>query len=127
MKDMERRRLLPEQFFKYVTQPISREEMNIWVKVHNINVAKVSLFGDYLSSLYNFTRNESFVLLYSLSSSFFLTSGLFCLLFILPLYYLFCPVRFLFDHRPTKNLPKDSHGEFVFNVVRECGAVRGQW
>ena len=54
---MERRRLLPEQFFKYVTQPISREEMNIWVKVHNINVAKVSLFGDYLSSLYNLVND----------------------------------------------------------------------
>ena len=57
MKDMERRRLLPEQFFKYVTQPISREEMNLWVKAHNINVAKVSLFGDYLSSLYNLVND----------------------------------------------------------------------
>jgi len=54
---MERRRLLPEQCFKYVTQPISREEMNLWVKAHNINVAKVSLFGDYLSSLYNLVND----------------------------------------------------------------------
>ena len=53
MEDMERRRLLPEQFFKYVTHPISREDMNLWVKAHNISVSKVSLFGDYLNSLYN--------------------------------------------------------------------------
>ena len=50
---MERRRLLPEQFFKYVTQPLSREDVNLWVKTQNISVSKVSLFGDYLTSLYN--------------------------------------------------------------------------
>tara|TARA_B110000977_G_scaffold177882_1_gene234889 strand:- start:14787 stop:15266 length:480 start_codon:yes stop_codon:yes gene_type:complete len=53
MEDMERRRLLPEQFFKYVTQPLSREDVNLWVKTQNISVSKVSLFGDYLTSLYN--------------------------------------------------------------------------
>ena len=37
---MERRRLLPEQFFKYVTQPISREEMNIWIKEDRKNFRK---------------------------------------------------------------------------------------
>ena len=47
-----RRRLLPEQFFKYVAQPISREDMNLWVKVNNINAEKISLFGDYLNSLH---------------------------------------------------------------------------
>jgi len=57
MEDMERRRLLPEQFFKYVTQPLSREDMNLWVKAHNINVSKVSLFGDYLNSLYNLVED----------------------------------------------------------------------
>ena len=35
---MERKRLLPEQFFKYVTQPVSREDMNLWVKVNNIHI-----------------------------------------------------------------------------------------
>jgi hypothetical protein len=49
---MERRRLLPEQFFKYVTQLVSREDMNLWVKVNNIHIEKINLFGDYLKSLY---------------------------------------------------------------------------
>jgi len=57
MEDMERRRLLPEQFFKYVTQPLSREDMNLWVKAHNINISKVDLFGDYFHSLYNLVEN----------------------------------------------------------------------
>ena len=49
---MERKRLLPEQFFKYVTQPVSREDMNLWVKVNNIHTEKINLFGDYLKSLH---------------------------------------------------------------------------
>ena len=49
---MERRRLLPEQFFKYVTQLVSREDMNLWVKVNNIHTEKIHLFGDYLKSLH---------------------------------------------------------------------------
>ena len=49
---MERRRLLPEEFFNYITEPISSDEMNLWVKVNNINAEKSELFCDYLDSLY---------------------------------------------------------------------------
>tara|TARA_R110000787_G_scaffold60171_3_gene136356 strand:+ start:1259 stop:1735 length:477 start_codon:yes stop_codon:yes gene_type:complete len=49
---MERRRLLPEEFLNYITEPISSDEMSLWVKVNNINVEKSELFCDYLDSLY---------------------------------------------------------------------------
>lgn len=50
---MEGKRLLPEQFFKYVTEPISREDINLWVKINNINTEKTDLFSDYILSLYD--------------------------------------------------------------------------
>tara|TARA_R110002050_G_scaffold106731_3_gene216766 strand:- start:94 stop:564 length:471 start_codon:yes stop_codon:yes gene_type:complete len=50
---MERRRLLPEQFLKYVTKPVSREDVNLWVKVNSIGIEKVNLFGEYLTFLYD--------------------------------------------------------------------------
>lgn len=49
---MERRRLLPEQFLKYVTRPVSRDDVNLWVKVNSIGVEKINLFGEYLIFLY---------------------------------------------------------------------------
>tara|TARA_R110000744_G_scaffold251320_2_gene367275 strand:- start:649 stop:1125 length:477 start_codon:yes stop_codon:yes gene_type:complete len=49
---MGRKSLLPKQFLKYVTQPVSLEDMNIWVKGNNINIEKTELFYDYISSLH---------------------------------------------------------------------------
>ena len=54
---MERRRFLPEQFFKYVAQPLSRDKVNLWVKAHNINTEKIELFFDFADSLYNLIKN----------------------------------------------------------------------
>ena len=51
MLDMGQKRLLPEQFFKYVAKPINRDEMMMWVKAHNINAQKSELFFDYVDSL----------------------------------------------------------------------------
>jgi hypothetical protein len=50
---MERRGLLPEQFFKYVTAPVNQDDLNIWVKANNINTEKLELFFDYLNGLYS--------------------------------------------------------------------------
>jgi len=52
IKDMERKRLLPEEFLNYVTKRISYEEMRMWVKVNNINVEKTELFFDLVISLF---------------------------------------------------------------------------
>jgi len=49
---MGRKSLLPKQFLKYVTQPVSLEDMNIWVKSNNINIEKTELFYDYICSLH---------------------------------------------------------------------------
>ena len=49
---MERRGLLPEQFLKYVTKPVSREDVNLWVKVNGIGIEKINLFGEYLIFLH---------------------------------------------------------------------------
>lgn len=49
---MERRGLLPEQFFKYVTSPVNREDLNLWVKRNDVNTEKLELFFDYLNGLY---------------------------------------------------------------------------
>ena len=54
---MERRRFLPEQFFKYVAQPMSRDKVNLWVKVNNINAEKIELFFDFAHSLYYLIKN----------------------------------------------------------------------
>tara|TARA_R110000824_G_scaffold18850_2_gene73940 strand:- start:3246 stop:3719 length:474 start_codon:yes stop_codon:yes gene_type:complete len=50
---MERKRLLPNEFYKYITEPISMEEMRLWVKVNNINTEKCELFFDFINSLHH--------------------------------------------------------------------------
>ena len=49
---MEGKRLLPEEFFKYVAEPVSRDKVNLWVKINNINIEKNELFSDFIYSLY---------------------------------------------------------------------------
>ena len=49
---MERKRLLPKEFYKYITEPISMEEMRLWVKANNINTEKCELFFDFINSLH---------------------------------------------------------------------------
>ena len=41
----------PQEFREYITEPVSREKMSLWVKVHNIDSEKVDLFFDYVDSL----------------------------------------------------------------------------
>ena len=48
---MERKGLSPEQFYNYVTEPISREEVGVWVKACNINPEKSELFFDFTNIL----------------------------------------------------------------------------
>ena len=49
-----RKSLLPTEFYKYVTQPVSSADMRIWVKANNINSEKCELFFDFINSLFYF-------------------------------------------------------------------------
>ena len=53
---MESKRLQPEQFYKYITEPIEKEEMAIWVKEYNIKSEKTELFFDFINSLFTLIR-----------------------------------------------------------------------
>jgi len=53
---MERRRLLPEHFFKYVTEVVNKEDVDMWIKVHNVNTEKLELFFDFINGLYTTIR-----------------------------------------------------------------------
>ena len=41
----------PQEFREYISEPVSREKMGLWVKVHNIDSEKIELFFDYVDSL----------------------------------------------------------------------------
>ena len=53
---MESKRLQPEQFYKYITEPIEKEEMALWVKAYNIKSEKTELFFDFINSLFTLIR-----------------------------------------------------------------------
>ena len=40
-----------ENFFNWMTKPISKEEVTIWFNVHNMNFEKIELYGDFFKSL----------------------------------------------------------------------------
>jgi len=48
---MERKGLSPEQFYNYVTEHISGEDLGVWVKACNINSEKSELFFDFTNAL----------------------------------------------------------------------------
>ena len=41
----------PQEFREYISEPVSREKMSLWVKLHNIDSEKIELFFDYVDSL----------------------------------------------------------------------------
>ena len=41
-----------ENFFKWMSTPVSKEEVIIWFNVHNLNYEKIELYGDFFRSLY---------------------------------------------------------------------------
>tara|TARA_Y100000592_G_scaffold12407_1_gene17398 strand:- start:263 stop:742 length:480 start_codon:yes stop_codon:yes gene_type:complete len=53
---MEGKRLLPEQFLRYVTEHLTRDKINLWVKVHNINHEKSELFSDFINSMFELVK-----------------------------------------------------------------------
>tara|TARA_R100001163_G_C5059130_1_gene195781 strand:+ start:1750 stop:2229 length:480 start_codon:yes stop_codon:yes gene_type:complete len=51
------KKISPEQFLRYVTEHLSRDSVNLWVKVHNINHEKNELFSDFINSVYHLIKN----------------------------------------------------------------------
>jgi hypothetical protein len=53
---MNRKRLLPEQFFKYITAVVNKEDVDTWVRMNNVNTQKLELFFDFINGLYTTIR-----------------------------------------------------------------------
>ena len=49
---MGRKKFTPNQFLKYVTEQVTMEEMDLWLRAHNISADKSGLFFDFICSLY---------------------------------------------------------------------------
>ena len=49
---MRRKPFTPNQFFNYLTKPVSQDQVDIYIKVHNIVSEKANLFFDFICSLY---------------------------------------------------------------------------
>ena len=49
-----------ENFFNWMTKPIPKEEVVIWLNVHNMNYEKIELYGDIFKSL-NFIINDTYL------------------------------------------------------------------
>lgn len=42
-----------ENFFKWMSQPVPKEEVVIWFNIHNMNYEKIELYGDVFLTLYH--------------------------------------------------------------------------
>ena len=49
---MRRKKFTTNQFVKYVTEQVTMEEMDLWLRAHNVSVEKSGLFFDFICSLY---------------------------------------------------------------------------
>ena len=51
---------IPEEFYNYITEPVTVEDMRLWVRHKNIDVDKAELFYDFIDSLHTII-NETFL------------------------------------------------------------------
>ena len=51
---------IPEEFYNYITEPVTTEDMRLWVRHKNIDVDKAELFYDFIDSL-NTIVDETFL------------------------------------------------------------------
>jgi len=45
-----------ENFFEWMSKPIPEEEVDVWFNVHNMNIEKIGLCGDFFKGLYLIIR-----------------------------------------------------------------------
>ena len=48
---------IPEEFYNYITEPITTEDMRLWVRHKNIDVDKAELFYDFIDSINTIVHN----------------------------------------------------------------------
>jgi hypothetical protein len=53
-------RFLMENFFNYVTKPLSPEDVDVWFRSNNIIVEKIELYHDFTHSLYDLMMDTYF-------------------------------------------------------------------
>ena len=51
---------LPEEFYSYITEPVTIDDMRVWVRYKNIDADKVELFYDFIDSI-NTIVHETFL------------------------------------------------------------------
>ena len=51
---------IPEEFYNYITEPVTVEDMRLWVRHKNIDVDKAELFYDFIDSVYTIVH-ETFL------------------------------------------------------------------
>jgi len=51
---------IPEEFYNYITEPVTVEDMRLWVRHKNIDVDKAELFYDFIDSVHTIVH-ETFL------------------------------------------------------------------
>ena len=51
---------IPEEFYNYITEPVTPEEMRLWVRHKNIDVDRTDLFYDFIDSVHTIVH-ETFL------------------------------------------------------------------
>ena len=51
---------IPEEFYNYITEPVTAEDMRLWVRHKNIDVDKAELFYDFIDSVHTIVH-ETFL------------------------------------------------------------------
>ena len=49
---MEGKKYTPHEFLKYIREPLSQEDVDLWVKSHGLTLELSSVFFDFINSLY---------------------------------------------------------------------------
>ena len=52
--------VIPEEFYNYITEPVTTEDMRLWVRHKNIDVDRAELFYDFIDSVHTLVH-ETFL------------------------------------------------------------------
>ena len=52
--------VIPEEFYNYITEPVTPEDMRLWVRHKNIDVDRTDLFYDFIDSVHTIVH-ETFL------------------------------------------------------------------
>ena len=49
---MEGKRYTPHEFLKYIREPLSQDDIDLWIKAHGLTLELSTVFFDFVNSLY---------------------------------------------------------------------------